>query len=166
MQSLNVVWFRNDLRCYDNACLSSAVEFANRTGNAVIGIFIATPDTWQLHDMAPIKQDLIRRRVMQLQTELTALNIPLLAIEGSSYSQIPAVFSQLCQQFALNVYVQTEYELREQQRDAAVEQVVLANQGQFIRFDTQCIMPPGTVRTQQGDIYKVFTPFKRSWLSR
>uniref|UniRef100_UPI004048D293 deoxyribodipyrimidine photo-lyase n=1 Tax=Rheinheimera sp. TaxID=1869214 RepID=UPI004048D293 len=166
MPKLHLVWLRNDLRCLDNAVLCSAVEQAQQNNEALLVLFVATAQTWAEHDMAPIKQDLIRRRVMQLQTELTALNIPLLAIEGSSYSQIPAVFSQLCQQFALNVYVQTEYELREQQRDVAVEQVVLANQGQFIRFDTQCIMPPGTVRTQQGDIYKVFTPFKRSWLSR
>jgi deoxyribodipyrimidine photo-lyase len=73
---------------------------------------------------------------------------------------------QLCQHYQLNVFVQTEYELREQQRDYAVEQLLLANKGQFIRFDTQCLMPPGSVRTQQGDIYKVFTPFKRNWLAQ
>lgn len=166
MQSLNVVWFRNDLRCYDNACLSSAVEFANRTGNAVIGIFIATPDTWQLHDMAPIKQDLVRRRVKQLQTELQQINIPLLATEGSTYDAVPEVFRQLAKQFKLHVFLQTEYELREIKRDQAVEQVVQSHGGQIQYFDTQCIMPPGSVSTQQGDVYKVFTPFKRNWLKR
>lgn len=166
MQKLNLVWLRNDLRCLDNAALDSAVEQADNSGAAVLVMFIATADTWALHDMAPIKQDLIRRRVQQLGTELSALHIPLLAIEGGSYQQIPPLFAQLCQQFSLNVFVQTEYELREQQRDKAVEQVVLDHNGQFIRFDTQCIMPPGSIRTQQGDIYKVFTPFKRTWLAR
>ncbi len=165
MQQLNIVWFRNDLRCADNACLSSAVEDAGKTGANVLALFIATPDSWQQHDMAPIKQDFIRRRVVQLQQELAALNIPLLALEGSDFQQLPAVFSVLNQQFRLKVFVQTEYELAERQRDAAVEQLVLAAQGQFIRFDTQCIMPPGSVRTQQNEIYKVFTPFKRSWLA-
>ena len=166
MQQLNVVWLRNDLRSFDNAVLSSATEDAARNDAGVIALYIATPKTWQLHDMAPIKQDLIRRRVKQLQQELATLNIPLLAVEGSSYQQIPAVFNQLGQHFLLKVFVQSEYELREQQRDNAVEQAVLALNGQFIRFDTQCIMPPGSVRTQQGDIYKVFTPFKRSWLAQ
>lgn len=166
MQLLNVVWLRNDLRYFDNAALSSAVEDAARTGAAVLALFIATPQTWQQHDMAPIKQDLIRRRVMQLQHEMMLLNIPLLAVEGSSYRQVTGVFTSLSRQFQLKVFVQTEYELREQQRDAAVEQLVAAQAGQFIRFDTQCIMPPGTIHTQQGDIYKVFTPFKRTWLSR
>jgi deoxyribodipyrimidine photo-lyase len=166
MQLLNVVWLRNDLRYFDNAALCSAVEDAARTGAAVLALFIATPQTWQQHDMAAIKQDLIRRRVLQLQQEMATLNIPLLAVEGSSYQQVSSVFAALCRQYQLKVFVQTEYELREQQRDAAVEQLVLAQAGQFIRFDTQCIMPPGTIRTQQDDIYKVFTPFKRSWLSR
>ena len=166
MQVLNVVWLRNDLRCFDNAVLSSAAEDAARTGAAVLALFIAAPQTWQLHDMAVIKQDLIRRRVLQLQQEIATLNIPLLAVEGSSYQQVGAVFAALCRQYQLKVFVQTEYELREQQRDAAVEQLVLAQDGQFIRFDTQCIMPPGTIRTQQGDIYKVFTPFKRTWLAK
>ena len=121
MPKLHLVWLRNDLRCLDNAVLCSAVEHAQQNNEALLVLFVATAQTWAGHDMAPIKQDLIRRRVMQLQTELTLLNISLLAIEGSSYSQVPAVFSQLCQKFTLNVYVQTEYELREQQRDAAVE---------------------------------------------
>lgn len=166
MQTLNVVWLRNDLRCLDNAVLCSALEHAERTNAAVLVLYIATPETWAQHQMAPIKQDLIRRRVLQLQQELAALQLPLLAVEGSSYQQVPQLFATLCQQFVLNVFVQTEYELREQQRDLAVEQVVQTHQGQFMRFDTQCIMAPGSVRTQQGEVYKVFTPFKRTWLAQ
>jgi deoxyribodipyrimidine photo-lyase len=166
MQQLNVVWFRNDLRTYDNAVLDSAVEHAIRHNKALLALFIATPDSWQQHDMAMIKQDLIRRRVVQLTQELAALNIPLLATEGSDYKQVDTVFAQLGKDIVLNVFVQQEYEQRERQRDSQVEQRVLAAGGQFIRFDTQCIMPPGSVRTGQNDIYKVFTPFKRNWLAK
>lgn len=166
MSALTVVWFRNDLRTLDNTVLCSAIEHATRHDTALVGLFIATPQTWTQHDMAPIKQDLIRRRVQALGQELAALNIPLLAIEGSGYQQVPAVFAQLCQSFRLTVFAQTEYELREQQRDAKVAQLLSDSSGELVQFDTQCIMPPGSIRTQQGDIYKVFTPFKRSWLAR
>lgn len=165
MKNLNVVWLRNDLRTIDNASLTSAIEAASRNSTPLIALFIATAKSWQQHDMAPVKQDLIRRRVVQLQHELALLNIPLLAIEGTDYQQVVDIFRRLGQQWILNVFVQTEYELREQLRDRQVEQWVHAAGGQFNRFDTQCIMPPGTIRTQQGDIYKVFTPFKRTWLS-
>lgn len=166
MSLLNVVWLRNDLRCFDNIVLNSAIDDAAKTGAAVLALFIATPQTWQLHDMAAIKQDLLRRRVLQLEQELALLNIPMLAVEGSSYQQVTSVFSALSLQFQLKVFVQTEYELREQLRDVAVEQWLHGQSGQFIRFDSQCIMQPGSIRTQQGDIYKVFTPFKRTWLAR
>jgi len=166
MQKLNLVWLRNDLRLLDNAVLCSALKHAEKSGAAVLVLYIATPETWALHDMAAIKQDLLRRRVVQLQQELTELALPMLAIEGGSYQQVPEIFSTLCQQFELNVFVQTEYELREQQRDSAVEHLVQQHNGQFIRFDTQCIMSPGDIKTQQGDIYKVFTPFKRTWLAK
>ena len=166
MQKLNVVWLRNDLRLLDNAVLCSALQHAEKSAAAILVLYVATAETWVLHDMAAIKQDLLRRRVLQLKKELADVGLPMLAVEGSSYQQLPQIFSTLCQQFELNVFVQTEYELREQQRDEAVEQLILNSGGQFIRFDTQCLMPPGSVRTQQGDIYKVFTPFKRTWLAR
>lgn len=165
MQQLNVVWFRNDLRAYDNAVLDSAVEHSTRNGSPLVALFIATPDSWQHHDMALIKQDLIRRRVMQLKTELAVLNIPLIAVEGNDYKQVGEVFVQLVKHYKLSVFVQREYELREQLRDKQVETILVDSGGQYIEFDTQCIMPPGSVRTQQGDIYKVFTPFKRNWLA-
>ena len=166
MSNLTVVWFRNDLRCLDNAVLCSAIEHAAKSDSAVIGLFIATPDTWAQHDMALIKQDFIRRRVVALQTELKALNIPLLAIEGSSYNKVADVFASLARNNCLTVFAQTEYELREQQRDKQVAQRLSGMNSQFIQFDTQCIMPPGSILTQQGDVYKVFTPFKRNWLAR
>lgn len=166
MPALTVVWFRNDLRSLDNAVLCSAIDHAAKHNTALIGLFIATPHTWAQHDMAPIKQDFIRRRVQALRQELEALQIPLMAVEGSSYQQVPAFFAQLSQSFQLTVFAQSEYELREQRRDAEVAQRLNASKGELVQFDTQCIMPPGSIRTQQGDIYKVFTPFKRSWLAR
>lgn len=166
MTALNVVWLRNDLRTYDNAALTSAVDYATRNGSLLLVLFVATPDTWRQHHMAAIKQDLIRRRVLQLRSELAQLNIPLLALEGSNYASVAQLFARLAQRYCLNVFLQSEYELREVQRDAQVERVVSANNGQLIRFDSQCIMAPGSVLTAQGGVFKVFTPFKRSWLAR
>ena len=76
MQKLNLVWLRNDLRLLDNAVLCSALKHAEKSGAAVLVLYIATPETWALHDMAAIKQDLLRRRVVQLQQELTTQQLP------------------------------------------------------------------------------------------
>lgn len=162
MKPFQLVWLRNDLRLFDNAALYAAAQ----TGVPVVAIYIATPETWQLHDMARIKQDLIRRRVQALQVELAALGIVLHAIEAARYQDCPAILAQLAAQGAQALYAQTEYELREQHRDAAVATTLAALGIPCIWHDSQCVMPPGSVRSKTGDIYKIFTPFKKTWLAQ
>jgi len=162
MNAFQLVWLRNDLRHYDNAALVAA----GQTGLPVVAVFIATPQTWALHQMAPIKQDLIRRRVQALQQELALLGIPLLALEVARYQDCAALLQTLAQQGAQALYAQTEYELREQQRDQAVAAALAAVGIPCFWYDTQCLMPPGSVRSKTGDIYKVFTPFKKTWLAQ
>lgn len=139
MSTFQLVWLRNDLRHYDNAALHAAAQ----TGLPVVAVFISTPQTWQQHDMAPIKQDLIRRRVVALQQELAVVGIPLLAIEADCYSECAAILRQLAQQGAVGLYAQTEYELREQHRDLAVTHALGAMGVPCLWFDSQCVMPPG-----------------------
>lgn len=53
----------------------------------------------------------------------------------------------------------------EQQRDQLAQQL-LSEQGIiWSAFDDKCVLPPGSVRTKQGEFFKVFTPFKRAWLT-
>ncbi len=165
--ALHIVWLRNDLRLFDNAALhQAAANAASDPDSAVVALFIATPLTWQAHHMADIKQDLIRRRVRQMQVELAEQGIALLALEASSYSDCSAVFRDLAGQGMTALYVQREYELREQQRDSVISQQ-LQEAGVTVNWiDRQCIMAPGSILTQGGDTYKVFTPFKRNWLAR
>ncbi|WP_213997099.1 deoxyribodipyrimidine photo-lyase [Arsukibacterium sp.] len=165
--SLHVVWLRNDLRSYDNAALYYAAAAASKDpAGAVIALFIATPETWQQHHMAPIKQDFIRRRICQMKTELNNQNIALLTVEADSYQACKGIFSKLTDAGMVALYGQTEYELREQHRDKIISQQ-LQQAGVAVNwYDRLCIMPPGSIRTHSGDTYKVFTPFKRNWLAR
>lgn len=162
MMQFQLVWLRNDLRQYDNPALHAAAQ----TGLPVVAVYIATPQTWQQHDMALIKQDLIRRRVAALKQELAELGIVLLAVEAKQYADCAGILQQLAQQGAAGLYAQTEYELREQQRDQAVTKALNAQGVPCFWFDSQCVMPPGSVRSKTGDIYKVFTPFKKTWLAQ
>lgn len=157
-----LVWLRNDLRCFDNA----AMVAAQQTGLPLVALYIATPDTWQQHQMAPIKQDLLRRRVQQMQLELAEFSIPLLLIEGSNYQHCVEQVIEVCRLGVVSLFAQREYELREQQRDQLVASS-LAKIGIDCHFiDNQCRFAPGTVLSKTGDVYKVFTPFKKTWLNK
>lgn len=157
-----LVWLRNDLRCFDNA----AIYQAQQTGLPVVALYIATPKTWDLHQMAPIKQDFLRRRALQMQHELAEYGIPLLLLEGSDYRHCAQQLRDLCSSGAVSLFAQHEYELREQQRDQAVIRA-LAEIGVNCHFiDNQCRFAPGTVLSKTGDVYKIFTPFKKTWLGK
>lgn len=162
IRAFSLVWLRNDLRVYDNQALFEACQ----AGLPVVAVFVATADSWQQHVMAPIKQDFIRRRVLQLQTQLAALNIPLLAIEGSHYGAVPQLMQELIAAGAEALYAHTEYELRERVRDQKVSQVFAKAGKACCWFDRKAVMVPGSVLSKTGGIYQIFTPFKKSWLAR
>ena len=162
VQPFVVVWYRNDLRSYDHPGLTQAQQ----TGLPVLALFIATPETWSTHDMAPMKQDLLRRRATALQQELAELQIPMLCVEASRYADTPDVLRELAQQGAVQVFAQREYELREQHRDACVSQMLAEFDAVLQLHDSQCVMLPGSILSKTGEHYKVFTPYKKTWLAR
>lgn len=157
-----LVWLRNDLRCNDNLALIQAQQ----TGLPIVALYIATPQSWQQHQMAPIKQDLLRRRAQQLKQELAELGIPLWLIEGRDYQSCSAIVQQVVALGASVLFAQQEYELREQRRDQQVHQALASIAVPCHWLDTQCRFAPATVLSKTGDIYKVFTPFKRTWLAK
>ncbi|KKO46159.1 deoxyribodipyrimidine photolyase [Arsukibacterium ikkense] len=165
--ALHVVWLRNDLRAYDNAALFHAVTAANNDADsAVLAVFVATAASWQQHHMSTIKQDFIRQRVRQLTVELAEQGVAMLALEANHYQDCRPVFAKLSALGMVALYSQPEYELREQQRDRQITADLQAAGVAVHWYDRQCVMPPGSILTQSGDTYKVFTPFKRNWLAR
>lgn len=161
-RAFSLVWLRNDLRLYDNQALVEACQ----SGLPVVALFVATPQSWQKHFMAPIKQDFIRRRVRQLERELATLNIPLLAVEGTDYDAVPALMQQLIVAGAEALYSHTEYELRERVRDRKVSDIFAQAGKASFWFDRKAVMPPGSILSKTGGIYQIFTPFKKTWLAR
>ncbi|GHY18653.1 deoxyribodipyrimidine photo-lyase [Vibrio cholerae] len=159
---MRLVWFRRDLRSFDNTALTAALN----SGDPVAAMYIATPEQWYQHHLAPIQADLIWRRLAELQQELAALNVPLFYQQVADFQAAAVAVSQLAKTLnATQVLANRDYELDEQQRDQSAQQL-LSEQGIiWSAFDDKCVLPPGSVRTKQGEFFKVFTPFKRAWLT-
>lgn len=159
---MQLVWFRRDLRSMDNTALNAALA----TGEPVVALYIATPEQWQKHHLAPIQADFIWRRLAVLQQELTALNVPLLYQQVDDFNAAANVVTQLAS--ALNVthvFANRDYEFDEQQRDQRTAQALAKVGILWSASDDKCLFAPGSVLTQQGQLFKVFTPFKRRWLA-
>ncbi|WP_432463702.1 deoxyribodipyrimidine photo-lyase [Agarivorans sp. QJM3NY_33] len=158
----HLVWFRNDLRIKDNQALSTAIA----EGGDVLAIYIGCPEQWQAHAMAPIQADLIGRRLQVLQRELAALNIPLVLRECPHFSDVPQCLTELCQQYQIvAAHSHYQYELNEQRRDQACQQQLLAVNVRWCQYHGECGIAPGSLKTQAGNFFKVFTPFRKAWLA-
>ncbi|WP_010451043.1 deoxyribodipyrimidine photo-lyase [Vibrio rotiferianus] len=158
-----LVWFRRDLRTLDHTALKAALD----SGQPVVAGFVATPEQWQEHHMAPMQADLIARRLMHLEEELTELNIPLLYKEVPKFSDVTEVIKGWAISLnAESVMANIHYEVNEQVLDREVSEVLAKSDVTFEAFHDKCIHAPPTVLNKQGDYFKVFTPFKRAWLAK
>ena len=156
---MQLVWFRRDLRIQDNTALHGAVSFAREHNEAVAAIFVATPDQWDGHDMAPIQADLIYRRLFALQKDLHGLHIELLYKETKDYQAAATYVAATADRLqAGTLWFNREYALNESRRDAlAGKLMAMQGRGANPCHDT-CLCTPGTVLNRQGTYYKVFTP--------
>jgi len=73
-----VIWFREDLRTYDQTALYHA---AKQSPSGLAAIYILDINTWKNHDIAPCRVDFILRGLTTLSQELNSLNVPLILIE-------------------------------------------------------------------------------------
>lgn len=160
---MKLVWLRRDLRSIDNTALNRALE----SGEPVAALFIATPKQWERHDMAPVQADLLYRRLFELQKELDKYDVPLLYRQCDDFTQsLDLVMDVASELTADHIFVNKEYEINETLRDERAAQLCHDAKIGWSQFDDKCVMTPGTVLNQQGEYFKVFTPFKKAWLKK
>ena len=156
---MNLVWLRNDLRIIDNP----ALYHASQQGPCCC-VYTITPAQWQQHNESPAKLGLIRSRLIELQKELAEKNISLQLLPLNGYEDIPDALLTLIKGIKANaLFFNNEYPLNEKKRDQHVSELLTTNHIEVKRFHGDVVMPPGTIKTQQDAIYKVFTPFSRRW---
>ena len=159
----HLVWFRADLRVNDNLALAAACR---RPEARVIGLFIATPQQWRDHHLAPRQAAWIQAHLHSLQHALAERGIPLTVLDVDDFAASVDVLENFCDEHNVDaLFYNYQYELNERQRDAAVEKRLgdtLVCQG----FDDYVLLAPGSVTTGNHEMYKVFTPFSRAFIKR
>ncbi|MEZ9590379.1 deoxyribodipyrimidine photo-lyase [Vibrio breoganii] len=165
-----LVWFRRDLRTLDNTALIQAIRTVSDSqhdNQGLMALFVVTPEQWKQHNLSPMQADLIRRRLVTLSEELKALNISLHVETVESFNECPSLLAQLCARFNIDqVFANAEYEVNEVIRDEATQKALSAQQVEFSLLADKCVFTPGTLLNKQGSYFKVFTPFKKTWLQR
>jgi len=163
MHTVNIFWFRRDLRLDDNAGLYHALK----SNNPVVPVFIF--DTNILDELAEgsCGEDKRDRRVEFIHAALQEIQEKLVKL-GSSlevYHGTPIdVYKQLLQQYKIEtVFTNHDYEPYALEREKAVSGL-LKEQGAVLQtYKDQVILEKNEVLKDDGKPYTVFTPYSRKW---
>lgn len=157
--SINLMWFRNDLRIYDNPALHRACA-----QGPCVAVYFLCQEQWRQHDVSFWQQDLILRQLRTLEADLARLNIPLRVLDCGDFSQLPDAMLRFALDHSIShVYCNAEYALNEARCVRLLVQR-LSDWGVALHEShDQCVIAPGRVLTQSGEMFKVFTAFKRAY---
>lgn len=157
-EARQLVWFRSDLRVFDNPALYNA----SQTG-PVIAFYGLFSRQWKKQGDSPNKLCFWMNNLRELEKELNKLNIPLLVCQFESFQDAPLKLSELIMELDCEgVWFNNEHGVYEEQRDQAVENYFQTEGVSVHRFTSQTLVKPGTLKNKQGGFFKVFTPFKKA----
>ncbi|GLQ30799.1 deoxyribodipyrimidine photo-lyase [Litoribrevibacter albus] len=156
---MNVVWFKRDLRIYDNPALKSAME-----SGPTIAVYCLSEWEWDKHHISPAQRSLILDHLETLSHALAALNVPLIILKTSTFGNTADELKTFIRSKGVKaLFFNKQYEWNERGLEARVSQC-LADEGVSCHgYDDQCAIAPGTIINKQGECFKVFTAFKRSY---
>ena len=157
VQTINIFWFRRDLRLDDNAGLYHALK----SGIPVLPIFIF--DT-NILDKLENKAD---RRVTFIHAALELMQKKLLTV-GSSlivYNDTPEnIFKELTGKYKIGtVFTNHDYEPYATARDKKIGAILDEKNISFQTYKDQVIFEKDEVLKDDGKPYTVFTPYSRKW---
>lgn len=155
-----IVWFRQDLRVHDNDALTQACV----NHKHVVAVVCCTPEQWKRHDWSAIKLDLYERQLNYLQSALAENGIVLKVLCSDIYADLPNKLLTFAQDESITaLYANRDYALDEVRRDRAVHAWLENNNISCHWFDSNLLVPPGSVKPETSAYYQKFTPFFKSW---
>ena len=156
-KKINIFWFRRDLRLDDNIGLYEALN----SEHSVLPIFIFDSE---ILDKLP-KND---SRVTFIHETLQHMRESLQAEYGSSIAMFHGkpkdIYNQLIENYNIgSVYTNHDYEPYATERDTEIKSFLAEHDIEFKTYKDQVIFEKSEVVKKDGDPYKVYTPYMRTW---
>lgn len=156
-EKYSIMWFRRDLRLYDNHALHAALSGSY----PVIPIFIFDND---ILEKLP-KDD---HRVTFIYEQIILIN-NVLREKYQTHLQVffgkpQDIFSKLLNIYSIeSVYVNNDYEPYAKRRDKEIQIFLEKNDIQFKSFKDQVIFEKSEIVKKDGQPYIVYTPYMKAW---
>lgn len=160
MESINIFWFRRDLRIDDNHGLFQALN----AGLPVMPVFIFDPAILsQFPDPNDARLTFIHRHLKALDAEFRKHNSSLQVY----FSSPEVVFAQLTTKYLVHsVFCNTDYEPQAVLRDKRMADLLDEKEIDFVSYKDQVIFHCDEVVKSDGKPYTVYTPFSKKWKAR
>jgi deoxyribodipyrimidine photo-lyase len=158
--TINIFWFRRDLRIDDNAGLYHALK----NDYPVLCLFIfdrAILD--HLEDKDDARVNFIYQTIKNLQDELQKNGSNLLVVHDDAIN----AWKKIIKDYNINtVYTNHDYEPYAKLRDNKVSELLSLHNISFKTYKDQVIFEKNEVTKDDGKPYTVFTPYKRKWMEK
>jgi deoxyribodipyrimidine photo-lyase len=153
----NIFWFRRDLRLEDNRGFYEALK----SEHAVLPIFIFDSE---ILDKLPESDS----RVTFIHETLQHMRQTLRGDYNSSiamfYGKPKDIYKQLIENYNIDtVYTNHDYEPYATERDTEIKSFLVTHDIAFKTYKDQVIFEKSEVVKKDGDPYKVYTPYMRTW---
>lgn len=145
---LSIAWFRQDLRRGDNPALNAAAERGR-----VLPIYILDDDNAGAWKMGAASRVWLHRSLQQLNR---SLNGRLQLFAGDALEIIRTLVNRLPVDA---VYWNRCYEPWRIERDTRIREMLRAQEIEIESFNASLLWEPWTITRQNGNPYRVFTPF-------
>ncbi len=152
-------WFRRDLRLRDNAALNALAERAE----AFLPVFVVDPRL-----VGEGAREMPRVRFLfdcleRLGAELDERGIPLVVREGRPEEVIPKLMKDTGATLLSFGSGVSPFACR---RDERVAKAVARQGGDVLTRQDDVVLADGSLRSQSGDAYRVYTPYRNAWWKR
>ena len=156
----SLVWFRRDLRDYDHAALSHALQESNH----VFCIFIFDKEILNaLKNKEDRRVEFIWESVKELKESLREKKSDLIV----TYDLASNAISRAIDEFKIEaIYTNRDYEPQAIKRDETIKSLASKKNIAFYDFKDQVVFEKDEILTALEKPYTVFTPYKNNYLKK
>lgn len=152
-----IVWFRRDLRLYDNPALHHAAE----TGHPVVATYILD-DTGDGRARGAASLWWLNKSLRAISASLSERGATLILRRGDSETELRRLIEETG---AEAVFMNRLFEPDAWSRDADIAHTLKADGIEVKGYNGTLLCRPGSVLNGSGGPYKVFTPFHKALLA-
>ncbi|MBD64966.1 MAG: deoxyribodipyrimidine photolyase [Halobacteriovoraceae bacterium] len=163
-QDYGIHWFRRDLRVAGNNALRSQLQECE---GRVVGVFCFDKKFLARKDFSVNRFQFFLNSLVSLKKELQDLGSDLLVLDVGPDESLESLFKQL-QKSKLGLPTRfswnRDYEPFAIKRDKRIKKLCESFDIESIHFRDHLLIEPDELTKDDGDGYKVYTPFSRKWL--